>query len=148
MVKGPSWEGQSPPVQPLHVAVFGSMSPWYEAIAVAAGAVKVTTIEYNKLTYDHPQMETVVPADLVLPEGGFDAAFSISSFDHDGQCSHPQPLRFVPTLADAARGGGRLARPTSTMQTINSSIGPMRFPLFTFHADTCNIADVNTQSID
>lgn len=54
-----------------HVAVFGSMSPWYEAVAVAAGAAKVTTIEYNKLTYDHPQMETVVPADLVLPERRF-----------------------------------------------------------------------------
>ena len=56
----------------------------YEAVAVAAGAETVTTIEYNKLTYDHPKMFTATPAEIDPPGAGFDFAFSISSFDHDG----------------------------------------------------------------
>ena len=46
------------------VAVFGSMSPWYEAIAIAAGAAVVDTIEYNNLTYHHPQINNFAPRDL------------------------------------------------------------------------------------
>lgn len=76
----------APQVKGKTVAMWGSMSPWYEAIAVAAGAARVTTIEYNKLTYEHPLMEQVTPRNLEakLPSGGFDVAMSISSFDHDG----------------------------------------------------------------
>eukprot|EP01048_Picozoa_sp_COSAG05_P005425 COSAG05_NODE_322_length_11414_cov_47.115510_4_plen_269_part_00 len=75
--------------------VFGSMEPWYEAMLVAAGAATVTTAEYNQLTYDHPQVTTVLPSELPakLPEsGGFDIALSISSFDHDGLGRYSDPL--------------------------------------------------------
>lgn len=72
------------PIRGQHVIVFGSMEPWYEAVALAAGATHVTTIEYNTLTYDHPNMTTCTPSEVRLPDGGFDVGFSISSFDHDG----------------------------------------------------------------
>jgi hypothetical protein len=74
------------------VAVFGSMSPWYEAIAISAGAKQVTTIEYNKLTYAHTAMVQTTPRELTIPIGGFDAAFSISSFDHDGLGRYGDPV--------------------------------------------------------
>lgn len=75
-----------------NVVVFGSMQPWYEAIAVASGARSVYTIEYNKLTYTHPKMTQSTPADVTIPDGGFDIAFSISSFDHDGLGRYGDPV--------------------------------------------------------
>jgi hypothetical protein len=35
------------------VIVFGAMTPWVEAIALAHRAKFVTTVEYNRLTYDY-----------------------------------------------------------------------------------------------
>ena len=82
----------APSVRGKTVTVWGSMSPWYEALAVAAGAARVTTVEYNRLTYEHELMEQVTPRELPAhtPTGGFDVAVSISSFDHDGlgRCVH------------------------------------------------------------
>ncbi len=37
---------------------------------IALGAKHVTTVEYNKLTYEHDQITTTTPADMVVPEGG------------------------------------------------------------------------------
>ena len=45
------------------VVVVGSLTPWYESVALAAGAESVTTIEYNKLDYDHPRISTVTNAE-------------------------------------------------------------------------------------
>ena len=81
------------PLEPGSSAVvFGSMQPWYEAIALAAGAGHVTTIEYNRLTYEHPNITTTTPAALQPPAGGFDVGFSISSFDHDGLGRYGDPV--------------------------------------------------------
>eukprot|EP00945_MAST-04E_sp_MAST-4E-sp1_P000097 g97.t1 len=70
------------------IAVFGSSNPWYEAMGLGAGAKQVVTIEYNQLHYDHPDIFTTTPRNVLslVPgkNGGFDAAFSISSFDHSG----------------------------------------------------------------
>jgi hypothetical protein len=72
------------------VAVVGSLTPWYESVALAAGAESVTTIEYNKLAYDHPRISTVTNAEWYGAGGGhergvrFDVVLSISSFEHDG----------------------------------------------------------------
>jgi hypothetical protein len=38
-------------LQGARVAIFGSSEPWLEALAIAAGATAVTTVEYNKVTY-------------------------------------------------------------------------------------------------
>lgn len=72
------------------VVVVGSLTPWYESVALAAGAESVTTIEYNKLEYDHPRISTVTNAEWYGAGGGhergvrFDVILSISSFEHDG----------------------------------------------------------------
>jgi hypothetical protein len=107
-------------IQGGQVAVFGSMSPWYEAIAVAAGAAEVTTIEYNHLTYTHPQMKTTTPTDLVLPVGGFDAALSISSFDHDG----PSYALFFQFTVCAWGGGGGGSPPSPFIKVLPSTFPP------------------------
>eukprot|EP01063_Lacrimia_lanifica_P014798 TRINITY_DN21351_c0_g1_i1.p2 TRINITY_DN21351_c0_g1~~TRINITY_DN21351_c0_g1_i1.p2 ORF type:complete len:267 (+),score=108.35 TRINITY_DN21351_c0_g1_i1:64-864(+) len=76
-------------------AVYGSMEPWYEAVALAHGAASVTTIEYNKLSYEHAAVTTKTVAECAAaPEAcrGFDFAFSISSFDHDGLGRYGDPL--------------------------------------------------------
>ena len=68
--------------------MFGSTSPWYEAMGLSAGAKKVITVEYNQLNYEHPDIFTTTPRNSLslIPgeNGGLDAAFSISSFDHSG----------------------------------------------------------------
>lgn len=70
------------------VLIIGSQQPTYETLALAYGAAKVTTLEYQKLTYEHPQLQTATPADVeAAPErfrNAFDVALSISSYDHDG----------------------------------------------------------------
>jgi hypothetical protein len=81
------------PVNGSNVVVFGSTKPWYEAIALAFNADHVTTVEYNDLTYKHPGITTTTP-DKFYSQEVFDndAAFSISSFDHDGLGRYGDPI--------------------------------------------------------
>ena len=72
--------------------VFGSTSPWYESLLLAAGAAHVTTVEYNKLTYNHPNISTLLLSNLNKEELHFDAAFSFTSFDHDGLGRYGDPI--------------------------------------------------------
>ena len=72
--------------------VFGSTSPWYEALLLALGAGHVTTVEYNNLTYSHPDITTLLPSNLESGQCRFDAAFSLSSFDHDGLGRYGDPI--------------------------------------------------------
>ena len=37
--------------------VIGSVNPWIEAILLAIGAKHVTTLEYNQITSNHPQVD-------------------------------------------------------------------------------------------
>ena len=37
--------------------VIGSVNPWIEAILLAIGAKHITTLEYNKITSTHPQVD-------------------------------------------------------------------------------------------
>ena len=78
-------------------------------VALAFGAASVTTVEYNELSYDHPlvrrvhpskillanhlsQITTATPTTFIVPQGGFDVAFSMSSFDHDGLGRYGDPI--------------------------------------------------------
>jgi len=98
--------------QGAHVAVFGSMDPYVETIALALGASTTTTFEFNDLTFRHEQMHVVcgdaylqvleehqkctssaaTVDSLPLPaerhdhpySQKFDIVLSISSFDHSG----------------------------------------------------------------
>ena len=72
-----------------HIVVFGSERPWLEACALAAGASKVTTIEYSNVTTDHPAIQVITPQEAArrwvhgtLPS--FDAVATFSSLEHAG----------------------------------------------------------------
>jgi hypothetical protein len=72
-----------------HVINFGAMDPWAEAACLALGSASVTTVDYNRLTFDHPQLSTLTVDALhdLLNNGShprWDVLLSFSSFDHDG----------------------------------------------------------------
>lgn len=73
-------------------AVFGSTSPWYEALLLASGAHHITTVEYNRLTYDHPNITTLLLSNLDTTKTHFNAVVSLSSFDHDGLGRYGDPI--------------------------------------------------------
>ena len=67
----------------------------YEALVIAHGAGGVTTLEYNRLQYAHPLIQTVVVDDALNDGslvGAFNVALSISSFEHDGLGRYGDPL--------------------------------------------------------
>jgi hypothetical protein len=59
-------------------AVYGTIDPWWEAVLLAHGVARVTTIEYNTLDIDHPLISTMTPAQYAENPVLFDAAISIS----------------------------------------------------------------------
>ena len=86
-----------------HAIVFGSMSPLIETLLLAIGVKNITTVEYNQLTYSHPQIRTITPDQLqeefrikdnntATTIQHYDIAVSISSFDHDGLGRYGDPL--------------------------------------------------------
>lgn len=73
------------------VAIFGSVQPVYEAICLFYGGIPIT-IEYNKWVTDHPDLRCMTPAEYAQQPMIFDAAFSISSFEHDGLGRYGDPI--------------------------------------------------------
>jgi hypothetical protein len=112
-------------IKGANALVFGSMEPWYEAMLLAAGAASVTTVEYNQLTYDHPDITTVLPSELPaqMPSGGFDIALSISSFDHDGLGRYGDPLGPNNDLR-AMRTARCLLKPAGGLLVMTIPVGP------------------------
>eukprot|EP00937_MAST-01D_sp_MAST-1D-sp2_P002807 g2807.t1 len=106
------------------VLVFGSMEPWYESLALAAGAANVTVVEYNRLTYAHDRIRTLTVAQAVrgLRPGSFDTALSISSFDHDGLGRYGDPLAPDGDVA-AMRRARELLRPGGAL-LLTVPVGP------------------------
>ena len=75
--------------------VFGSMEPWAEAALLVLEAKTVTVVEYNRLTYEHPQITTIHGGEFSALFSGarrFDCAVSLSAFDHDGLGRYGDPL--------------------------------------------------------
>lgn len=74
------------PINGNTVAIIGSndqgFGPWYECICLSYGAIP-TTIEYNSIDFRDQRIK-YLKAPLKLPLPQFDAAFSISAFEHDG----------------------------------------------------------------
>lgn len=71
------------------VLVIGSESPWIEAMLVASGARKVTTLEYGHIESHHPKVKTFTPNAFRMAylNGNlekFDAVVSYSSIEHSG----------------------------------------------------------------
>jgi hypothetical protein len=93
-----------------HVLVVGSSEPYLEAFLLALDVgLRITVLEYNRLTYNHSAIRTVSHeqfdafyaevaagfgtdgADEPFPLR-FDAVFSVSSFDHDGLGRYNDPM--------------------------------------------------------
>jgi hypothetical protein len=70
------------------VLVIGSENPWVEACVLAAGARRVTTLEYGVITSLHPQITTLTPdalrAQFASYMNRFDAIVTFSSVEHSG----------------------------------------------------------------
>lgn len=139
-----------------NVAVFGSMDPYFECVALFLGAKKVTTFEYNQLTFDTDgdDIEVVTgdeysallhaakmgsDEDSVYKEH-FDVVISFSSFDHSGLGRYGdkispdadiEAMRFARTVT---RPGGRLfltlpIGPDVCVWNLHRRYGAVRLPL-------------------
>lgn len=78
-------------IRDKRVAILGSVEPWYESIVLAYGGIP-TTIEYNKLTTDDSRLNLLTVEEYNNNPISFDAAFSISSFEHDGLGRYGDPV--------------------------------------------------------
>ena len=77
------------------VLVVGSAEPWHEAICLALGASRVTTVDYGSRTYEHPQLDQVNASfwdQLDDANLGYDVVVSASSLDHDGLGRYGDPI--------------------------------------------------------
>lgn len=80
-----------PSLQNKKVAILGSAEPWYEAVVLAFGG-KPVTIEYNKITSNHPDLRLITVEEYRLHPEKFDVILSISSFEHDGLGRYGDPI--------------------------------------------------------
>lgn len=96
------------PIQNAHVAVFGATRINCDAIALAYGAAKVTILEYNPPSTNHPKVDTLEVS--AVEDLAADAGFSISSFEHDGLGRFGDPLDPDGDVS-AMRKAKRLMRP-------------------------------------
>ena len=77
------------------VLVVGSAEPWHEAVCLALGASRVTTVDYGSREYEHPQLDQVNASfwnqldNANLP---YDVVVSASSLDHDGLGRYGDPI--------------------------------------------------------
>jgi len=121
------------------VAVMGSNKPWYESVCLSYGGL-CTTIEYNKILTDHPGLKFLTPDDYDKDPLKFDAALSISSFEHDGLGRFGDPLnpqgdlQAMQKMKSMLKPGGLmyLAVPLGVDTVIwnaNRVYGKIRFPL-------------------
>jgi hypothetical protein len=72
------------------VAVMGSINPWYECICLEFGGIP-TSVEYNVIQPADNRLRMISIKD-VGNDPPFDAAFSISSFEHDGLGRYGDPI--------------------------------------------------------
>ena len=72
------------PIKDKNVLIIGSEEPCYEGVAIQYGAEKVTMVEYQRVTTDHPKMITMTVDELSKSEHEYDVAISISSVEHSG----------------------------------------------------------------
>jgi hypothetical protein len=93
----------------------------YEALAIAFGAARVTTFEYNRLQYTHPLIETVLVNDSLANAAlaaAFDVVMSISTFEHDGLGRYGDPLNPNGDMI-AMRSTRRLLKPGQVFAIFN-----------------------------
>ncbi|KAK2150649.1 hypothetical protein LSH36_396g00001 [Paralvinella palmiformis] len=78
--------------------VIGTLQPWLEAILLAYGAIKVTTLEYTGLELEDGRIEVFTPYDFADHYLGgesvelFDFGATFSSLEHSGLGRYTDPL--------------------------------------------------------
>ena len=73
------------------VAILGSTTPFYESMVLMLGGFP-TTIDYNKPISLDTRIDTLHVEELKQSQMKFDAAISISSFEHDGLGRYGDPI--------------------------------------------------------
>lgn len=82
------------PIKSKHVVIMGSQRPTYEAVCLAFGGSHCTTIDFQPITIPkYDRYTTMTLAEYDKNPSQFDAAISISSFEHDGLGRYGDPLR-------------------------------------------------------
>lgn len=84
-------------IEKMDVAIMGSVSPHFESVCLAFGG-RPTTIEYSTILSEDPRVAVVTVEEFWQKPRTFDAAFSISSFEHDGLGRYGDPLNPVGDL--------------------------------------------------
>lgn len=127
----------------LRVVVFGSIEPREQTLCLALGAAHVTTVDFNRLSFEHPSLTTITVDELASAPAeqlGFDLALSLSSFDHDGlgrygDRLHPSgDLAAMASAWRALKPGGKLlltvpVGPDVVVWNLHRRYGPLRLPL-------------------
>jgi SAM-dependent methyltransferase len=91
------------PIWGKHAVNMGCTTPWYESVLLHYGALRVTTVEYNRTVFRHPRIRAVTPAWLEAHPRRFAVGTSISTFEHDGLGRYGDPLDPDADLAAMAR---------------------------------------------
>ena len=73
----------------MKALVIGSQNPWLELMLLRLGADHVTTVDYQEITCEHPNITIITQYDLnkLYVEGkapSFDIMVSYSSLEHSG----------------------------------------------------------------
>jgi hypothetical protein len=129
------------PIKGQSVAIMGSLFPWYEAITDAFGGTP-HTFEYNTIYSDHPLVQAIKPQDFVPGSQLFDAAISISSFEHDGLGFYGDPidpdgdLKAMANMRKIVKPGGLMyfcvpVGKDSIVWPMRRNYGHIRFPMMT-----------------
>ena len=77
------------------VLVIGSAEPWHEAVCLALGASRVTTVDYGSRKYEHPRLDQVNASfwkQLGDANLNYDVVVAASSLDHDGLGRYGDPI--------------------------------------------------------
>ncbi|XP_013390640.1 uncharacterized protein LOC106159024 [Lingula anatina] len=88
--------------------VIGSISPWVEVILLNLGVIHVTTVDYNPVLFDHPQLSFEFMSDLAdkITKNQkllMDFAASFSSLEHSGLGRYGDPINPYGDLEAAAQ---------------------------------------------
>ena len=71
----------------MYTCLSGSLHPWLEALLLLRGAAHITTFDYNKISSQHPEIETLLPGELskkYFAGVRFDVMATYSSIEHSG----------------------------------------------------------------
>ncbi|KAH7718840.1 Protein K06H6.1 [Aphelenchoides avenae] len=83
-------------IENLRGAVIGSQTPWVEAYCLVNRAKHITTVDYQEIKIDHPQVSFMSVMELVNNRNrlyeAFDFIVTFSSLEHSGLGRYGDPL--------------------------------------------------------